>query len=277
MSTTPARHGQAGPNGEVAMASASAADTWHDSGSRRQRPLAGAPAPRPDLPRLDATPARASRMSLPPVPPPHPRGRPAGPGHGAGAGHGRPVPDGRPPAVRPSQRVPVPVPPVADRDAVTTPPRRGRPADPAPAREPGRAGSPARGPRGSSRGTPPHAGRASGLRGSLAVLGVFVMTLAGGAVDSFLAVGLGTLTLVTLVAASAIGTLLVRRRDLLTVVACPPLVFVAVAAVNIGLAPSATFNPATIATVLIRGFPTMAVATAVAAVLAVIRWAARGR
>jgi hypothetical protein len=258
------------------MASASAADTWRDSGARGQRPLAGTPAPRPDLPRHDATPARASRMSLPPVPPPHPRGRPGGSGHGAGPGHGRPVPDSRPPAIRPQQRAPQPgLPPLADRDATQAPPRRSRPVERVPARDDGRDAGAGRGPRGSTRSTPPDARRDSGLRGALAVLGVFVITLAGGAVDSFLAVGLGTLTLVTLVAATAVGTLLVRPRDLLTVVCCPPLVFVAVAAVNIGLAPSADFTLTTIATLLIRGFPTMAVATAVAVVLAVVRRAAR--
>ncbi|SNS50553.1 hypothetical protein SAMN04488107_2785 [Geodermatophilus saharensis] len=258
------------------MASASAADTWRDSGVRGQRPLAGAPAPRPDLPRHDATPARASRMSLPPVPPPHPRGRPGGSGHGAGTGHGRPVPDSRPPAIRPGQRPPQPgPPPVAGRDGTQAPPRHSRPVERVPARDAGRNAVPGRGSRGSSRRTPPDGRRDTGLRGVLAVLGVFVITLAGGAVDSFLAVGLGTLTLVTLVAATAVGTLLVRPRDLLTVVCCPPLVFVAVAAVNIGLAPSASFTLPTLATILIRGFPTMAVATGVAVVLAVVRWAAK--
>ncbi|MBM7807485.1 hypothetical protein JOD57_003322 [Geodermatophilus bullaregiensis] len=128
--------------------------------------------------------------------------------------------------------------------------------------------------RSSSRIAPPAEG-GSRLRGVLAVLGVFVITLAGGALDSFLGVGLGTLTLVTLVAATAVATLLVRKRDLLTLVVAPPLVFVAVAAVNVGLAPSASLNLPTIATVLVRGFPTMAVATVVAVVVAVVRWAAR--
>ncbi|MGX5653730.1 DUF6542 domain-containing protein [Geodermatophilus nigrescens] len=259
------------------MASASAADTWRDGGGRGERPHAGPQAPRPDLPRLDATPARAARMSLPPVPPPPPRRpgapaparRPATPGPAAGPapgwGSGRPVADSRPPAARPQQRTPYPgVHPLADRDA-PEPPRRGRAAERP--RE-----TPRETPRGSSRTAP---APAPGLRGSLAVLGIFVITLAGGAVDSFLDVGLGTLTLVTLVAASAVATLLVRKRDLLTVVVAPPLVFVAVAAVNIGLAPSADFSVPTIATVLIRGFPTMAVATGVAIVLGIIRWAAR--
>jgi len=68
-----------------------------------------------------------------------------------------------------------------------------------------------------------------------------------------------------------VAMLVVRRRDMFSVVASPPLVFIAVAAANIALAPSALFNLPTIATLLIRGFPTMAMATAVAVVVAVGR------
>lgn len=246
------------------MASASTADTWRDSGVGGQRPYAVPRAARPDA----TGPDRSMRMGLPPVPPPPPRrsgggstGRSAGhgSGYGAGSAYGRPA-EARPSA-RPAQaRTPYPgVHPLAERGEAAAParPRGGRPA--------GRA---------AERAAPePAAG--SRLRGVLAVLGVFVITLAGGAIDSFLGVGLGTLTLVTLVAATAVGTLLVRRRDLLTVVVSPPLVFVAVALVNIGLAPSASFTLPTLATVLVRGFPTMAVATGVALVLAIVRWAAR--
>jgi hypothetical protein len=204
------------------------------------------------------------RMSRPPVPPPAPRNRSAGPdrsaGHGTGRAAGRPVGDARPPAARSGQRTPHPSAPV-DRSEGDG--RRG-------SRASGRAAE-----RSSSRVAPAEDASGSRLRGVAAVLGVFVITLAGGAVDSFLGVGLGTLTLVTLVAATAVGTLLVRKRDLLTLVVAPPLVFVAVAAVNVALAPSASLNLPTIATVLVRGFPTMAVATVVAVVVAVIRWAAR--
>jgi hypothetical protein len=65
--------------------------------------------------------------------------------------------------------------------------------------------------------------------------------------------------------------LVVRRRDMLSVVVAPPLVFVAVAVANIALAPSASFNLPTIATLLVRGFPTMAIATGVALVIALVR------
>jgi hypothetical protein len=252
------------------MASASTADTWRDSGVGSQRPYAVPRAARPDA----TGPDRSMRMGLPPVPPPPPRGRPGGGGtgrsaghgsaYGAGSGYGRPAAEARPPARPAQQRTPhAGGHPLGDRAeaAASGRSRGGRPAG----RSAGRAAE-----RAAAEPSP-----GSRLRGVLAVLGIFVITLAGGAVDSFLGVGLGTLTLVTLVAATAVGTLLVRRRDLLTVVVSPPLVFVAVALVNVGLAPSAPFTLPTLATVLIRGFPTMAVATGVALVLAIVRWAAR--
>jgi hypothetical protein len=118
-------------------------------------------------------------------------------------------------------------------------------------------------------------GRGGRLRGVVAVTGMFLVTLGGAGIDSFVGIGLGVVTLAAMVAATALAALLVRRRDLLSVVVAPPLVFLAVAGVNIGLAPSASFSLPTIATLLVRGFPTMAIATAVALVLALIRVAAR--
>jgi hypothetical protein len=113
------------------------------------------------------------------------------------------------------------------------------------------------------------------FRGAVAVLGMFLVTLAGAAVDSYVGIGLGLVTLAALVTVTVIATLVVRRRDLLSVIIAPPLVFVSVAALNITLAPSASFTLPTIATLLVRGFPTMAIATGVALVLGLIRLVAR--
>jgi len=113
------------------------------------------------------------------------------------------------------------------------------------------------------------------VRGAVAVLGMFVVTLIGAGIDSFVGVGLGMITLAALLLSTAVAMLAVRRRDMFSVVASPPLVFIAVAAANIALAPSAQFNLPTIATLLIRGFPTMAMATAVAVVVAIGRLIAR--
>jgi hypothetical protein len=112
------------------------------------------------------------------------------------------------------------------------------------------------------------------LRGVVAVLLVLVVTLVGAAADSFLGIGLGTLTLVALVGSTAVATLLVRRRDLVSVLVAPPLVFVAVAVADLVAAPSATFSLTAMAPLLIKGFPAMGIATLVGLVLAAVRRAA---
>ena len=91
-------------------------------------------------------------------------------------------------------------------------------------------------------------------------------------VDSLL---IGLVTVVALTASSTVAALVVRRRDLLTAVVAPPLVYVLVAVLNTALAPSASLNAASVATLLIRGFPAMAIATAAAVVVGLISWAAR--
>jgi hypothetical protein len=111
----------------------------------------------------------------------------------------------------------------------------------------------------------------SRLRGIVAVLGVFLVTLAGAAVDWFTGDGLGVITLIALVASTAAATLLVWRRDMVTVVLSPPLVFTAVTGATIAISPSLVLSLPTVATLLIRGFPTMAWATAGALVLMVVR------
>jgi hypothetical protein len=58
------------------------------------------------------------------------------------------------------------------------------------------------------------------------------------------------------------------------VIVAPPLVFVAVAVLDVAAAPSASLNLATLATLLIRGFPAMAIATGAALVIGLIRKAA---
>ena len=113
------------------------------------------------------------------------------------------------------------------------------------------------------------------LRGSVAVLGMFAVTLLAAGADSFIGVGLGTVTLLALLVASVGACLLVRRRDLLSVVVAPPLVFLGVALVNIVLAPSATFSLPTLATLLIRGFPAMAIGVGAAVLVALVRLATR--
>lgn len=121
-------------------------------------------------------------------------------------------------------------------------------------------------------GTP---GPGPGTRGAVAVAGMFGLTLAAAAVDSYIGVGLGLITLIALLVSSAVAAFVVRRRDLLSVLVAPPLVFVAVALVDIVLAPSATFSLPTLATLLIRGFPAMGLAVGAALVIGLGRLAAR--
>jgi hypothetical protein len=115
----------------------------------------------------------------------------------------------------------------------------------------------------------------SRLRGIVAVAAVFLLTLAACGVESFIGSGLGIGTTIALVGSAALAALLVRRRDLVSVVVAPPLIFAAVAAIDVAAAPSATFSLTTLATVLIRGFPAMGIATGLALVVALCRWAAR--
>jgi hypothetical protein len=158
-------------------------------------------------------------------------------------------------------------------------PERGRPERHRPAeRRPSARGVDPRGGSVQPRGRTAPAAESGGgrVRGIVAVLVVFLVTLAGAAVDSlFMGMGLGLITLGCLVGSTVLAAALVRRRDVLSVVVSPPLVFVAVACANIAVAPSASFNLPTMVTLLVRGFPTMAIATGAAFVIALIRWAAR--
>jgi len=229
------------------MATASTADAWRQGGGSPDRSFPGSRMPREER---AMNPDRSARPGRPPVPP---RGRPADRLR-SDLDRGRPVPPRRD-SLRPDRP--------ADRGhAGDARPVNARPADARPAAA--RARAEAR--PGTGGGT---------VRGAVAVLGMFLVTLVGAGIDSFVGVGLGTITLAALLGSTTVAMLAVRRRDLFSVVAAPPLVFVAVAALNIALAPSAFFNLPTIATLLIRGFPTMAMATGVALVIAVGRRIAR--
>ncbi|MGY1824524.1 DUF6542 domain-containing protein [Geodermatophilus sp. SYSU D00079] len=248
------------------MASASTADTWRESGMR-----SGPRAPRPEAAEY------VSRIPRPPVPP---RARPAGPLRSTDI---PPLPEHLARLERrrsDDDRAGSTRPPVPHRSAAVPPVdrgRQGRPRSPERAEQeqhdPRRRAPRAAEPRPTGRVAADLPERGSRLRGWAAALAVFVVTLLGALADSYLSAGLGIITLGTLTVAAALGTLLVRRRDLTTMVVAPPLVFVAAA-----LTATAVFgslNLAGLATLLIRGFPSMAVATGVALVLALVRWAAR--
>jgi hypothetical protein len=238
------------------------ADAWPESGLRGER--------------LTAPPRRTPPPPLPPLPEIGGRSRPV-PVEARGRTPERGPADRRRPSDRGAER--------GRGERVRNDLQRSRPPAPRPPADPHRSRGPVRDERWTDdddrrsprrpvaeRPTPESGSR---LRGVLAVLGVLFMTAAGGAADWFMGGGLGMITLVVLVAATSIATLVVRRRDILSVVLCPPLVFVAVALINIGLSRGVSLSLPTIATILIRGFPTMAVATGAAVVLGLVRLVSR--
>jgi hypothetical protein len=119
---------------------------------------------------------------------------------------------------------------------------------------------------------PPAAGGPS-LTGVGAVLLLTGIAAVGGVLDVLAGSSLRLIFACGLVLGALVASLLVRRRDLLTVVFAPPLVFVAASAVAVllgrgdsggGLVDLAT-------SWLVFGFPAMAIATGVAAVIWLIR------
>jgi hypothetical protein len=246
---------------------ASTADTWRESGGRHAPVRAARPAAEEHV-------ARVPRPPVPPLPPLPGRGGaarpvrstdiPPLPEHLAQVGRGpsdeeRPM-GARNSAVRASEQ---------SRPERRPVKRTHRPAD----REEldaRRASRPAESRAASREATVPERGR---LRGAVAVLAVFLVTLVGACLEAMLGSGLGLITLVTLAAATAVAALLVRRRDLVSVVVAPPLVYVVAAAITTAL--FGTFSLAGVATLLIGGFPAMAVGTGAGLVVALIRWATR--
>lgn len=101
------------------------------------------------------------------------------------------------------------------------------------------------------------------LTGLGAVAFIFVVTLALATAESLLGIGLRQITLAALTGSTLLAGWWVRRSDIATIVVAPPLVFAAVASLEIVLAPTLAFTPTVLASILVRGFPTMAVATAV--------------
>ncbi|MGY1619473.1 DUF6542 domain-containing protein [Geodermatophilus sp. SYSU D00691] len=162
----------------------------------------------------------------------------------------------------------------ADRAAVADRYAYDEPEYARPQRRPAEAD---RGPGRPARRPAPETGRRT--RGIVAVLGVFLVTVAVAAAESLLWTGLGLITATGLVVATAAGAFLVRRRDLLTVVVSPPLVFAAVVAVNLLAASSVQLSGVkafvlVMGTQLVQNFPAMVAATIAGIVVALIRLAA---
>jgi hypothetical protein len=108
-----------------------------------------------------------------------------------------------------------------------------------------------------------------GPSGPIAALFALVVAGIGGAIDVITGPGLRITFACCLIGGAAIAALLVRRRDVLWVVFAPPLICVAIALVSIPLTNHGLIGLA--ADYLTHGFPPIAIATGVAAIIAVIR------
>lgn len=126
------------------------------------------------------------------------------------------------------------------------------------------------------RDDPSRSGREGALTGTGAVLLLAGVSAVAGLLDVLAGSALRLIFAAGLVLGTLLASLLVVRRDLLTVVFAPPLVFVAASAVAVLLGRGKTggglIDLAT--SWLVYGFPAMAAATGVAVVIWLIR---RGR
>lgn len=122
-------------------------------------------------------------------------------------------------------------------------------------------------PRSGSRSVP--AARQRGMAGPAAALLAFVVSGIGGSIDVFTGPGLRLLFTICLIGSTAAAAILVRRHDLLWVILAPPLICLALAIVNV----LTTSHSATGLTMdyLAHGFPAIALATGVAAVIGGVR------
>ena len=108
-----------------------------------------------------------------------------------------------------------------------------------------------------------------GVTGPAAAIFALIIAGIGGAIDIATGPGLRLIFAICLIGGSAIAALVVRRRDVLWVVFAPPLICVAIALISIPLTDHSLIGLA--ADYLTHGFPPIAIATGVAAIIAVLR------
>ncbi|WP_153504276.1 DUF6542 domain-containing protein [Cumulibacter manganitolerans] len=102
------------------------------------------------------------------------------------------------------------------------------------------------------------------------VILIVVGGLVGAIVDFLFTDRIGVVTAIGLTLAAAVAALVTRKRDLLSIIVAPPLVYAVVATVVL-LMSARTIRVTSIADLAIRGFPAMALATGLAALIAGIR------
>lgn len=107
------------------------------------------------------------------------------------------------------------------------------------------------------------------LAGFGGVVLIIVLGLVGAIIDYLFTDRLGLMTTVGLTVGAALAALATRKRDLMSVMVAPPLVYAGIAAVVLLM--SGEVRLTRVADMAIRGFPVMALATGVAALIAGIR------
>lgn len=103
------------------------------------------------------------------------------------------------------------------------------------------------------------------------VILIIVGCLVGAIVDYAFSGRIGWVTAVTLSIAAAAAALFTRKRDLVSVLVAPPVVYACVAFLVLLLS-SRPVRVTSVADLAIRGFPAMALATGLAALIAGVRW-----
>lgn len=115
-------------------------------------------------------------------------------------------------------------------------------------------------------------GSSSGLvmAGFGGVLLIVLGGLIGGSLDFLFAERLGVVVAIGLTLAAALAALITRKRDLISIMVAPPIVYAVIAAMVL-LVSTRQIQVTTIADTAIRGFPAMALATGVAALIGGVR------
>lgn len=108
-----------------------------------------------------------------------------------------------------------------------------------------------------------------GVHGLLASLVTLIVAGIGGAVDIFTGDGLRTVFAVCLIIGVVAAGIVVRRRDALYIVFAPPLITALLALVNVATTSHGAVD--LLASYLANGFPPIAIASAVGALIAGIR------
>lgn len=102
------------------------------------------------------------------------------------------------------------------------------------------------------------------------VVMVLVGALVGAIVDYLFTDRLGVVTTIGLTIGAAAAALITRKRDLVSVMVAPPIVYALIAIVVLAISDRAV-SVTSLADIAIRGFPAMALATGVAALIAGVR------